>query len=195
LTSIESPAHTPVDGDIYTSLGLFNYMTHGLNHSMPSPILQGPVFKAEADLSRHGGLEIGVFYLNNAFSIKQNGLIVIERIKRLYVSSGYRQWFTDKFSMGLFFTSSYTMGDADVLRDDFHGAIHQNTSASDTTEYGFELSVGYEFWRHDRFSMIVDGRYNWSVTAKPSEDANHFGALIALKYFLQARQYSPNEAN
>jgi hypothetical protein len=191
LTGLECAAHEAADGDIYASLGIFNYMTHALNHSMPNPVLQGPAFKAEADLSKHGGIEVSVFYLRNSFSIKQNRLIVIERIKRLYIASGYRHWFNDRFSMALALSSSYSMGDLQIVRDDFRGGARQNTSASDTTEYGFDLSVQYEAWRHDRFSVVIDGRYDWSVTAKPSEDSNHFGALVALKYFVQSRERSP----
>ena len=184
----------PEDGDIYASAGIFNYATHDLHHSFATPILQGPAVKAEADLNKHGGVEISLFfYLDNGFSIKQNNLVVIEKIKRMYVSSGYRHWFTDRFSMALAFSSSYAMGDYVVVRDDFNGAPHENTSARDTTEYGIDVSVQYEPWRHDRFSVVIDGRYNWSVTEKQDEDSNHYGILLALKYYLQAREHSPNE--
>jgi hypothetical protein len=156
--------------------------------------MEGAAFIAEGDLNGHGGLEIGMFYLRKVFSVQKDRLVLTERIKQLYVTMGYRHWFTKKFSLAAAFFSSYSMGDPEVVVSEFPGSQDRpKTSAHDTTEYGFDFSIQHEFWHKGRFSAIVDGRYSLSVTAKPGEDANHYGAMIALKYFVQSRERSAED--
>lgn len=181
-------AHQPKDGDIYATLGGFVYSTHEIDHQFDTPTLVSPVLIAEGDLDDNGGLEISMFYLRNSFSVKKDGLIATERIKRMYITMGYRHWFNDRFSGAISFFSSYSMGELQIMRDDFAAAERPRTSASDVTEYGFDFALGAELWRSGRFALVLDTRYAASVTAKRGEDSNHYGALIALKYFVQSRE-------
>jgi hypothetical protein len=183
-------AHQPVDGDIYSSFGAITYMTHNLDHSFDNPPLVSPGIVVEGDLTNHGGIEVSFFYLRNAFSLRRDHKTLVERVKRLYISTGYRHWFTQKFSAAGALFSTYTIGDAKVIHDEFPTGEAPNTSARDTSKYGLDFSVQYEPLRIDRFSLIVDGRYAYSFTAKPNEDSNHFGIFVAIKYFIQSRQRS-----
>jgi hypothetical protein len=168
-------------------------MTHALDHPYTTMPMMGPALIVEGDVGPHGGIEISLFYLRNPFSIKQGGRVIAESVKRLYLSTGYRYWFTDKFSLAAAFFSTYTIGDPKVMRNDFGTDLAPQTSARDTTEYGADLSVQYEPFRKNRWAMVIDGRYAYSVTPKKREDSNHYGVLLALKYFVQSRQESRSE--
>jgi len=184
-------AHQPVDGDIHGSLGWLTYMTHPLKHPYSSAPVLGPGLTVEGDLNRHGGIEVSMFYLNNVFSVRQRGETVAERVKRMYISTGYRHWFTSRFSLAGAISSSYTMGDPRVIHNDFAPEPAPLTSARETVAYGIDTSMVYEVWRQGRTAFVVDGRYNYSLTAKRGENANHFGVMVAIKYFLQARTRVP----
>jgi hypothetical protein len=188
--SLRAAAHTPADGDIYAMPGAFTYLTHPVNHNWKSPLVLGPALIAEADLNKHGGLEIAMFYLNNPFTNKIDGNVLTERLKRIYISTGYRHWFNPRVSGAVGFASSYAMGNPVILRDDFANQKNPGTSAHDITEYGIDLSLQYEFWSGGRFHAVVDGRYGLSLTPKTGEDSNHFGVLVGMKYFVQSRQSS-----
>lgn len=183
-------AHQPVDGDIYASFGALTYMTHSLDHSFVNPPLVSPGIVVEGDLTKDGGLEVSFFYLRNPYSLKKDGKTLVERVKRLSISTGYRHWFTDKFSMASSLFTTYTMGDAKVIHDEFLPGDAPPTSARDASKYGIDLSVQYEPLRIERYSLIIDGRYAYLFTSKQHEDASHFGVFVAVKYFMQSRQRS-----
>ena len=189
--AISTAAHQPVDGDIHATFGWLAYQTHTLDHYWRPQALVAPGLIAEGDLNSHGGLEISMFYLQNAFSVKQDGRVVTERVKRVYIATGYRHWLNRKFSVALAFSSSYAMGDPRPVADDFPLQTKPPTSASDTTEYGMDLSLQYEPWRKDRVGFVLDARYGYSVTAKRHEDSNHYGVMLAFKYFVQSRMRAP----
>ncbi len=178
-------AHAPSDGDIRATLGTFTYKTQMHDRS---PFLLGPALLAEADIDHNGGLEIGMFYLRNSFSIQKQGLTYTERVKRMYITMGYRHWLAHWISAAAAFSSSYSMGDAEIVRDDFGAIPHIGTSARDVTEYGFDFSIQFEPWSEGRYAAIIDLRYDLSVTPKSGEESNHYGAFIGLKYYLQARE-------
>jgi hypothetical protein len=161
------------------------------HHHFDSPYMGGMGVVAEGDIGPGGGIEIGLFYLQQVFSIAQENNVVVERGKRVYITMGYREWFTPKISGALAFFSNYSMSDAEVLRNDFAPNASPATSAQTMTKYGFDFSVQFEPWRTKRFSAVFDGRYSWSVTSKPGEDENFYAFIIGLKYFLQARESEP----
>lgn len=186
-------AHQPEDGQIYGSFGTFTYMTPSIDHQFESPVYVGPGILGEADINSKGGLEIGFFYLRNPFSVRFNNKTIVEALKRMYITTGWRQWFTPRFSMALAFSSSYSFGDLHIMRDDFNGLNRPRTSASDITEYGFDLSMQYEPYNVGRYSIVIDGRYNRSITSKRGEDSDHMGIFMSLKYFIQSRQKIPDD--
>ncbi len=193
--NVQALAHEPSDGQVYAAFGPFTYMTNTLDHQFESPVLVGPALTTEADVSRWGGVEIGFAYLNNPFSVRRDNLTIVETVKRIYITTGYRHWFTPKFSLALAFSSSYIMGDRYVLRDDYkNSAISRpRTSASDITEYGLDASFQIEPWREGRWSVVIDGRYGRSLTPKRGEDSDHSGILMAVKYFVQSREKIPDD--
>lgn len=189
LLTFSAEAHTPKDGDIYASLGTFVHQTHAFHHDFYTPTSAGFGIIGEGDLDSNGGLEVALIYMNSYFTVLEGERRLVQRGQRMHITLGYRHWFQQYLSAGLGFFSSYSMGDPETIRNDF-GLEKPNTSAGDTTEYGFDTSFQVEPWSVGRFAIVADFRYSWSVTAKENEDSNFYGLFLALKYFVQSRQES-----
>lgn len=157
-------------------------------HPFEAPVYGGFGLLAEADLNSYGGAELTIMYLHQTFAIERRSKRLIERGRRLYVGMGYRHWFTRRFSVAAAFFSSYLMGDALTLRNDFNVVDPPKTSARDIVEYGFDISLQQEVYRHDKFAVLVDGRYAHSVTPKPDEESNHYSLMLGFKFFIQSSQ-------
>lgn len=170
-------------------LGPFLYKTNygAASPDLGSPELGGFALIAEGDVNNHGGLEIGIFYLHKLYFRKQDSEALAEKVKQIYVTMGYRHWLGTKFSLAAALFSSYTMGDYRVIHSSFNPPNRADTSAQDTTEYGFDFSLQYEFWGRKRWAAVVDTRYSLSVTNKFQEDGDHYGVLVALKYLVQQK--------
>ena len=180
-------AHQPKDGHIHVTGGPFIFATHELRHQFSSPAINTGGVLVEGDIDKNGGVEISLFYLDKRYNIRHEDKNVTQTGKRMYIALGYRHWFNKNYSAGLAFFSSYAMGDPQVVRDDFAPAASPKTSASKPTEYGFDFSLQREFLQKGRWAGILDLRYSHSLTPKgDNEDGNHFGAMIAVKYFVQA---------
>lgn len=180
-------AHQPRDGDVHATVGSFVYRTIPEGHAFESPTNGGFGLVANGDIDYNGGLELSFFYMHKVFSMEQEEKVITEISKRISITSGYRHWFRPYLGVAAGFFSSYLMGSADILRSDFIGAAPK-TSARDTTEYGFEFSIQAEPWRRREWAAVVDVRYALSVTPKSGEDANHYGAFIGVKRFIQGKE-------
>jgi hypothetical protein len=182
-------AHVPEEGKISVSLGPYFYRTNfgASSPGLHSPILGGGGLLVEGDIDNHAGLEVGLFYLHKVYFRRIDGGFIEEKIKIMYITMGYRYWFSDKFSAAAAFFSTYSMGDSTIVYSDFTPPNLHNTSAQDTTDYGFDFSLQWEFWRTPELAAFVDGRYARSVTPKDHEDSDHYGVLLALKYFVQEK--------
>jgi hypothetical protein len=112
-----------------------------------------------------------------------------EESDRIQITMGYRHWFANWLSAGLAFSSSYAMGDTRTIRDDFtpRGLKAIDTSASDTTEYGFDFSLQWEVFSYQRLALIADAIYSLSVTGKPNETTDHYGVMLGIRYFIQEK--------
>lgn len=181
-------AHQPEDGLVHASFGPYVFQTQALHNSFYSPPSMGWALIAEGDLNKYGGLELTAIYMDPIFVVGRDQGKVIEKVKRMYIAMGYRHWFNPEISVSPSFFSSYVMGDAKVVKSDFARENTPDTSARDPVDYGFALSVQYEFLRSHRFAALLDARYSYSVTPKSREDSNVYGGIIAFKYFIQARQ-------
>jgi hypothetical protein len=184
-------AHEPADGSIYGTLAPYTIRTQPRDHEFSSPWTGGFGLIAEGDLDQHGGIEIGAMYLNQLFSLKQDNLEVEELGHRIYVTTGYRYWPADWFSVALTFFSSYSIGSGQIVHNEFPASQTPETSAHVITSYGFDGSVQFEPWHKDRYAMIVDLRYSYSITPRPGEDSNFYGAMVGLKYFIQSPDVPP----
>lgn len=187
LVPLVSTAHQPRDGDVHGTFGSYVYRTVPKGYGFESPTNGGLGLIANGDIDYNGGIELAFFYMHKVFSLKQDDHVITEVSKRISISSGYRHWFKPYLGVGLGFFSSYLMGSADILYNDFSGPAPK-TSARDTTEYGFEFSVQAEPWRRGDWAAVVDARYALSVTPKPGEAADHYGVFIGVKHFIQGKE-------
>lgn len=191
--SATAATHEPVGGDIRATAAMFRLQSHARQDSFQNPWKGGLGLVVEGDVDHNGGLEIGMLYMEKLFAIHRDGMTVVEESKRMYISMGYRHWFNKRVSAAAAFFSSYQMGDGRTIRDDFPMGMTPKTSARDVTEYGFDLSVQYEPWSARNIALVLDGRYSWSVTPKPDEDANHYMAMVGIKYYVQGKQPDEDE--
>ncbi len=187
--SFKTFAYTASEGKVSAILGPLLYKTNfqGSKSGAHSPYFGDLGLIAQGDLNDKGGLEIGLFHMNKLFFRQSNGNYIAEKTELIHISMGYRYWFTNYLAAGLGFYSAYSIGEAAVEHSDFALNGNIDTSARDTTEYGFDLSLQSEVWSHNNYAVILDARYSLSVTSKQNEEANLYGFLVGLKYMIQEK--------
>lgn len=137
------------------------------------------------DTDDRGSLEIGTFYSPKLFIREVDGNYLAEESDVLHITLGYRYYFLPFFSTSLSFSSAYTMGTVSKQFDNLRPDQTESTSAHDTTEYGFDLSMMFDVWSQGLWGAVVEGRYSYSVTSKPGESSNHYEVMVGLRYLLQ----------
>jgi hypothetical protein len=176
-------AHSPEEGQIWVTTGPYFYQT---KTSVPQPEKApylGYGLIAEGDVDYNGGVEIALFYLDKLYFIEKGGDQVVEKIKRMFITTGYRHWFNRTFSFAGALFSSYSMGDPKIVvsPDTVDGL---KTSARNITEYGMDFSLQVEVWGNGVIAAVVDTRYSWSTTRNEGEDADVYGVTLAFKYLI-----------
>ena len=183
-------AYSPKDGNVQISLGHFwfksNFEKAG---GLPSPPQQGGLgIVAVGDVSDSGAIEIAIFQMSKRYYREQLGYYIGEKTEIVHITMGYRWWLSPSFSAALALFSSYSMGTPNTFLNQAPSELMIKTSAQDITEYGFDGALQGEIWTQGRYSVFVEGRYSWSATAKVREYADHYGAFVGLRYFLQSRE-------
>ena len=183
-------AYSPKEGNVLGSLGFILHRTNfETSHSgARAPWSGGIALVANGDVSDVGQLEVGLFHINKQYFRDVAAMYVGEVAEQLHITMGYRHWVTSSFSVALAFSSAYSMGDYRELHNDFRPSPGIDTSARDTVEYGVDLSLQTELYSWPRYAIVLDGIYSLSVTGKPNEKADHYGAMIGLRYFIQEKQ-------
>lgn len=159
----------------------------GSNSGATAPLLGGFGAIAVGDLSDSGSLEVAMIYIDQLYVRDQDNMYLTEKVKRMHITMGYRWWLNPYFSTSLGFYSSYLMGDYTTIHSDFPAGSNFDTSARDTTEYGFDLSVQGEIWQDRKIAIIGDGRYSLSVTPKKGEEFENFGLMLGIRYIIQGQ--------
>ncbi len=185
-----SIAYTPKEGNLNVLLAPFFYKTYFKDtaNAIKSPWRGDAAFVLNGDISDRGALEIGIFRLNKNYFREQSSLYVAEATELLHITMGYRRWIIPDLSWSVAISSGYSMGEVKIVHNDFPYGSKPDTSATDTTEYGLELSAQYELLSWPQSSMVLDTRYSLSVTAKPNEKADHWGVLLGYRFFIQGKQ-------
>ena len=190
LLSFQSLAYEPKEGNVSAMLGSYAFQTAYTNgpDGIISPILVGFGVVAMGDVSDHGNLEISLFQMKKFYYRDDNGDFLAEQTQLFHISMGYRYWFNPYFSSALAFASAYPFGDPTVVSRRVAAGHNFETSARALTSYGLDLSVQSQVWANDVMSVILDARYSLSLTSKAGEHADHYGMLLALRYFVQEKQ-------
>ena len=180
-------AHQPSEGTVVATAGPYLFQTqsiHGAGNDY-SPFRLGVGLLVEGDVSDRSGIEIGLFYFKKSYQRFVSDHLLVETFNRIAIPVGYRYWFSNEFSLGLFFNSLFGNGEREVIHAEI--ASSEATLAHDPVEYGFEASVQWEFWRSSTLAALLDGRYYWSLSARSNEDANQYGLMVGLKYSVQEK--------
>lgn len=181
--SAKSNAHQPEKGKVMASFGPYLYRTHVPSSYGTNPALLGGFgLLAEGDVDYNGGIEIGLFYMHKEYYRRDGALLFAEKSKRIHINMGYRHWFNKAVSASLGFYSAYSMGDPERVHSDYNLKSEEpDTSAEDTTEYGFDASVLFDVMQTEHWSLFFDARYSHSVTSKINEEAHHYGIMVGCK--------------
>lgn len=180
-------AYLPKQGNVSATLGPFINKVNfeGSSTGATDPVLGGFGLIAVGDLSDSGSLEVAMIYIDQMYVREEGGLVLAEKVKRMHMTMGYRWWLNPYFSTSLGFYSSYLMGDYATVHSDFPTGSDFDTSARDTTEYGFDLSLQGEIWQDQKVAIVGDARYSISVTPKRGEEFENFGLLVGVRYIIQ----------
>jgi len=183
-------AYAPKEGNVTGTFGPYLFRTKfpGSTTGARSPETLGFGLVAVGDISERGSLEIGMFYMNKVFFREKDDKYVGEKTQIMHVTMGYRRWFSEFLSGSLAVYSAYPMGMTTLYHSDFAPGTEVETSARDKTSYGLELAIQNELWNYDRFAVVIDGRYAYSLSKKESEQSDHYGIMIGFRYFIQEKQ-------
>lgn len=174
--------YSPDIGQVSASTGPFLFRSDkGLSNDNFYPNARlGYSIIAEAIFAKNSGLEIGLFYLDKSYLRDDGTNFLIQRTTRMYITTGYRYWWSSFFSSSLGIFSSFTMGDADSIQSSPLLPEGFVTSAETITNYGLDLSARFEY-EIDKFNGLnLDLRYSYSWTKLSSELTDHI--LIGFFY-------------
>lgn len=192
LFSINIFAYTLKEGNVTGIVGPYLYKTNfpASDSGANSPYLGDLGLIIQGDISDHSGLEIALFHMNKIYYRELDGKSITEETQLMHVTMGYRYFFNPYFSFSTAFYSAYALADPKILHSDFPLGSDVDTSARDTTEYGFDFSFQTELWGNGSNAIIADTRYAHSVTPKAGEKADHYGIFLGWKFLVQEKQHS-----
>lgn len=194
LLSVKTFAYNPAPGNGYVSIGPLLSKTN-FTHTQTgadSPYQPGIGIVGLGDISDYSALEVMMFYTQKYFFREHDSLVLSEKTELLQIAMGYRRYLLKNFSAALDFYSSYTMGEPHRVHSDFPVGTDIDTSARDTTEYGFDFSLQADLWREDKMAVILDGRYSLSVTNKNQEYGNSYLFFLAFQYLIKEKPTTSN---
>jgi hypothetical protein len=183
-------AYVPKEGNISALLGPFVFKSDigTISSNVNSPTLTGLGLIVLGDINDHGSLEIAQFFMPKIFYCQQNGSTVAEKMQLVHITMGYRRVLSPVFSISMALFSSYPMADKEIYYTRLRGSDLLDTSAKNNVNYGLDFSTQADLWMRGRYSVVVDTRYSWLLTAKGNEKSNHYGVLIGLKYLIQSKR-------
>lgn len=182
-------AYTPSEGNVTATLGTFGYKTNfsGSATGAASRNLAGLGLIALGDINNIGSLEIAMFDLHKVYFREEAGKYIAEEKEVIHITMGYRYWINPYFSSSLSFYSSYSLGEVRLVHSDFAPGTEIDTSARDTTEYGFDFAFQGDIWSSEKWAVIGEARYSLSVTSKKSEQSDHYGVMLGVRYQIQEK--------
>lgn len=194
LCSSLSFAYTPKEGNISAVVGPFFSKTYFQeDRATDNNFLNGFGVMAVGDFNDRASLEIAIFHMHKHYYRLLTPSLMGEKAELMHITMGYRRWIASRLSVSAAFFSSYSIGQASLVYNDFPpGSEIVDTSARDITEYGFDLAVQTELWAEKDWSVVLDTRYSVSVTDKEHESGDHYGALIGIRYLVQEKGPVPS---
>jgi len=195
LFSTKSNAYKPKSGSVNATFGSYIYRA---NFNAPAesnnPILAGNALIVNGDVSHSGSLELGMYYGHHLYSRSEDHLLIIEKVKRLHFTMGYKWWLRQPYSVSLTFFSTYSIGDPSLEYSNLGPTdIYFPTTAQKPVEYGFDLALQYDLWEKEKYAVISQIRYAYPITRESNEKSDQYGIVIGLRYQLQGTPVPENE--
>lgn len=176
--SFSTQAYEPRVGKVTASIGPTLFITDQPTNSDSFYPNSRPSLAliTEAVFAKNSGLEIGIFYLDKPYYRSSGSDFIIQKRKRMYITTGYRYWWCKHFSSALGIFSSFSMGNIKTIEATAGIDEDFKTSAQDITKYGIDGSMRFEFDVNKRDGIAFDMRYSYSYTSYSNERANHIMA-------------------
>lgn len=188
ILAVEAHGYNPQEGNVTATLGPYFYKTNYSGSKAGSNPLQGGVgLIGVGDLSSSGAVEVAFFHLNKLYFREGNDHGISKQLETFQVNLGYRFWISSRFSATVAFASTYGMSEPKTHYDGFPVGQSLNTSADDIAEYGFDFSAQTELWQEKNWSLVLEGHYMLTTTSQRDESADHYGALLGLRYIVQKK--------
>ncbi len=190
----QASAYVPNEGNVTATLGTFIYKNNFPDtvHGAHSADFGSLGLIALGDLNTTGSLEIAIFDLQKLYYREQAGFELVEQKEVIHITMGYRYWINPYFSSSLSFYSSYSMGDAKIVHSTFALGTEIDTSARDTTEYGFDFAIQGDLYSRELWAITAEARYSLSVTSKESENSDHYGLMLGFRHLMQEKNVDSN---
>lgn len=182
-------SYSPKEGNISAHVGLLSVKTNFKEAKAPvsNPDLPGAGIVVTGDVSDSSALEVALFYFNKRYLRFEDSQALAEETQLIHITMGYRRWISSRFSASLAISTGYPLGDVKTLYSSQSPPRSFITSARDVVEYGADFAVQYELWEGSQFDVVTDLRYGLSLTSRSKEEADHFAAMIGLRYLLQEK--------
>ena len=143
----------------------------------------GVAIVAEAVFQDDWAIEFGLFNLRNLYLREEADRYLVERVRRLHITTGVRRWWSKYVSTGLVFSSAFAMGNVDTI--DSFGPVDDSFQTLATRDkavtYGIVASLRFEFDFNKRDGLFLDLRYSYSLSAEGKDEANGMVAGIFYK--------------
>ncbi len=194
LLVFQASAYVPNEGNVTATLGTFLYKNNftDTRHGAHSADFSSLGLIALGDLNTTGSLEIAIFDLQKLYYREQAGFELVEQKEVIHITMGYRYWINPYFSSSLSFYSSYSLGEVNIIHSTFAPGTEIDTSARDTTEYGFDLAIQGDLYSRELWAIIAEARYSLSVTSKENENSDHYGLMLGFRHLMQEKRVDGN---
>lgn len=175
LAPIDSYAYKADKGRITASTGPFVFYTD--MQSKPTDFFDQPRFGggliAEGTFAKNQALEIGLFYMEKPYLRAEGSNILIQQIKRMHITTGYRYWWSPYFSTAAGIFSAFSIGDWKDVSRSSGLPVDYATSAQVVTVYGLDTSLRFEFDITKKDGIFFDTRYALHFKPEGGERPNH----------------------
>ena len=189
LLAIKASAYEPSEGNLNAGLGYFisQNQLRGSEYNKTNPTFGGIALIIEGDLNSKSNLELNLQYFQKNYVRKTITDYVSEKTEVLNVNMGYRYWLFKPISAGLGLSSLYSIGEPTVIYGKSVSNMQLDTSASSIVKYGLEFSLQFEIYNSQSYTLLIDNRYNYSLSNKDGESADHMTNMLIYKKLIQSK--------
>ncbi len=191
IFSLSAGAYTPKEGNVHGVFGHYLAQTlyrNSPNKPDPIPRFAGFSLMAQGDANQRGNVEICINYFNKVYFREDADNLLSEQIQNLQITMGYRYWLDNYWSAAIAFSSSYPLGDPHIVSKQLGSDLSFETSAHDPSESGADISIAYDLWIREPYSVVADLRYTYSFSSRSGESGDNLGIIVGLRYLIQEKQ-------